>query len=193
MQKVATLTFNLVPRTPILHSRETKPEIYVHIQGFTNSLTLRMEVACSSYMSVGFLLSTRHYTLEDKSLHNHRCDNFETYFLLSIWLNEPKFVPSWKKPKILIRVSRKDGRRMKAPFLFKYAIMSHLLVTGGWCRRLTRHWTRASLPQAGTVMEGREVVRSDIHWTDWFNRFVFQHNFRFGAEIITGSNRSFVF
>jgi hypothetical protein len=41
--------------------------------------TLKMEVACSSEMSVEFQLTTRRYIPEDRTLHNHRCENLKSY------------------------------------------------------------------------------------------------------------------
>jgi hypothetical protein len=38
-----------------------------------------MEVTCSSETSVNFQRITLHYILEDKILHDHRCENIKSY------------------------------------------------------------------------------------------------------------------
>jgi hypothetical protein len=40
---------------------------------------LKMEVICSSETSVGFQQTTQHYILEARTLHNHRCENLNSY------------------------------------------------------------------------------------------------------------------
>jgi hypothetical protein len=43
------------------------------------SLTQKMEVTCSSEISVAFQRTTRHYLPEDRTLHNHCCENLKAY------------------------------------------------------------------------------------------------------------------
>jgi hypothetical protein len=43
------------------------------------SSTLKMEATCSSEMSVAFQRTTRRYIPEDRTLHNHRCENLKSY------------------------------------------------------------------------------------------------------------------
>jgi hypothetical protein len=49
------------------------------------SLTLEMEATCSSKTSVEFQRTTRRYTPEDGTLHNHHCENLKSYMA---WLSE---------------------------------------------------------------------------------------------------------
>jgi hypothetical protein len=51
---------------------------------FAYSLTLKMEVTCSSETSVGFQRTTRLYTPEDKILHNHRHEKLKSYVLYCV-------------------------------------------------------------------------------------------------------------
>jgi hypothetical protein len=53
------------------------------------SSTLKMETICSSETSVDFQRVTRRYIPEDKTLHNHRCENLKSYFHLSVLLHPP--------------------------------------------------------------------------------------------------------
>jgi hypothetical protein len=43
------------------------------------SLTLKMEATCSSKMSVDFEWTTQRYIPEDRTLHNHCCENLKSY------------------------------------------------------------------------------------------------------------------
>jgi hypothetical protein len=43
---------------------------------------LKMEATCSSQTSVDFQRTTRRYIPEDRTLHNHRCENLKYY---SLW------------------------------------------------------------------------------------------------------------
>jgi hypothetical protein len=47
------------------------------------SLTLKMEVTCSSEMSVDFQRTTLHYIPKVRTLHNHRCENFKSYAIFA--------------------------------------------------------------------------------------------------------------
>jgi hypothetical protein len=49
------------------------------VSSSAHSSTLKMEVTCSSGKSVNFQLTTRRYISEDRTLHNHRCDNLKSY------------------------------------------------------------------------------------------------------------------
>jgi hypothetical protein len=42
------------------------------------SSTLKMEATCSSEMSLDFQRTTRCYIPEDRTLHNHRCENLRS-------------------------------------------------------------------------------------------------------------------
>jgi hypothetical protein len=44
--------------------------------------TLNMEASCSSETSVDFQLTKRRYIPENRTLHNHRCDNLKSYINL---------------------------------------------------------------------------------------------------------------
>jgi hypothetical protein len=44
--------------------------------------TLNMESICSPEMSVDFQRTTRRYITEDRSLHNHRCENLRSHILI---------------------------------------------------------------------------------------------------------------
>jgi hypothetical protein len=46
------------------------------------SSTLKMEATCSSETSVDFQRTTQRYNPEDKTLHNHRCENLKSY---AVW------------------------------------------------------------------------------------------------------------
>jgi hypothetical protein len=46
-------------------------------------LTLKMEAICSSETSVDFQWSTCRYISEDRTLHNHRCENLKSYVTYS--------------------------------------------------------------------------------------------------------------
>jgi hypothetical protein len=48
------------------------------------SSTLKMEAILSSKISVDFLRSTMPYILEDRTLHNHRCENSKSYVVKKI-------------------------------------------------------------------------------------------------------------
>jgi hypothetical protein len=43
--------------------------------------TLEMEATCSSETSVTFQRNTRRCITEDKTLHNHRCENLKSYII----------------------------------------------------------------------------------------------------------------
>jgi hypothetical protein len=43
-----------------------------------------MEATCSSETSVDYQRTTRHYNPEDRSLHNHRCENLKSKIIVSI-------------------------------------------------------------------------------------------------------------
>jgi hypothetical protein len=43
------------------------------------SSTLKIEVTCFSEMSVDFQWTTWHYIPEDRTLHNHCCENVKSY------------------------------------------------------------------------------------------------------------------
>jgi hypothetical protein len=45
----------------------------------TPSKTLKMEEICSSEMSVATQQTTRRHIPEDGTLHNHHCENLESY------------------------------------------------------------------------------------------------------------------
>jgi hypothetical protein len=49
-----------------------------------HSSTLKMEEKYSSEMSVDFQRTSRRCIPEDKTLHNHRCENLKSY-ILRIW------------------------------------------------------------------------------------------------------------
>jgi hypothetical protein len=42
-----------------------------------------MEAICSSETSFDFQRTTRRYIQEDGTLHNHRCENLKSYYLLT--------------------------------------------------------------------------------------------------------------
>jgi hypothetical protein len=42
------------------------------------SSTMKLEATCSSEMSVDFQRTTRRYIAEDRTLRNHRCENFKS-------------------------------------------------------------------------------------------------------------------
>jgi hypothetical protein len=44
--------------------------------------TMKMEATCSSETSVDFQPTTRRYIPEDRTLHNHRCENDRSYTLI---------------------------------------------------------------------------------------------------------------
>jgi hypothetical protein len=46
---------------------------------FFSWLTLKMEATCSSETSVNFHRATWRYIPEDRTLHNHRCENHRPY------------------------------------------------------------------------------------------------------------------
>jgi hypothetical protein len=58
------------------------------------SFTLKMEAKCFSDIFVEFERTTRHYIPENKTLHTHRCEHFDSYnqFLVQIFVphNKPK-------------------------------------------------------------------------------------------------------
>jgi hypothetical protein len=45
------------------------------------SSTLKMKVTCSSETSVDFQQTEWHYIPEDRTLHNHHCENVKSYIL----------------------------------------------------------------------------------------------------------------
>jgi hypothetical protein len=50
-----------------------------------------MEATCSSDITVDFQLTARHYIPQNRTLHNHRCENFKFYVL---YICEDKFAYS---------------------------------------------------------------------------------------------------
>jgi hypothetical protein len=54
-------------------------ETSVKAGGSAYSSTLKMEEKCSSETSVDTQRTTRRYIPEDDTLHNHRCENLESY------------------------------------------------------------------------------------------------------------------
>jgi hypothetical protein len=50
----------------------------------TYSLSLKMEATCSSEMSVDFQWPAWHYISDDKTLHNHWCENVKSYTALEV-------------------------------------------------------------------------------------------------------------
>jgi hypothetical protein len=44
------------------------------------SLTLKMEEACPYNTAVDYQRTTQRYIPEDRTLHNHRCENLKSYF-----------------------------------------------------------------------------------------------------------------
>jgi hypothetical protein len=53
--------------------------IFTLVSCLAYSLTLKMEAMCSSEMSVDLQWTTRHYIPEDRTLHNHCCENLKPY------------------------------------------------------------------------------------------------------------------
>jgi hypothetical protein len=51
---------------------------FILISCFEYSSILKMEAICFSEKLVYFHRNTRHYILEDRPLHNHRCDNLKS-------------------------------------------------------------------------------------------------------------------
>jgi hypothetical protein len=49
------------------------------------SSTLKMEAVCSSETSVDFQRTTRRYIPQDRTLHNHRCENLKSYTVIFIF------------------------------------------------------------------------------------------------------------
>jgi uncharacterized membrane protein len=45
-----------------------------------------MEAICSSEKSIDFQRTTRRYIPEDRTLHNHRCENLKSYVLLTLYI-----------------------------------------------------------------------------------------------------------
>jgi hypothetical protein len=63
---------------------------FMLVSRLTYSLTLKIEATCSSKTSVDFWWTTWRYTPEDRTLHNHRCENIKSYkeflwFLFDHW------------------------------------------------------------------------------------------------------------
>jgi hypothetical protein len=52
---------------------------FILVSSLAYSLTLKMEVTCSSETSVDFQQTMQSYLSEDRILHNHRCKNLESY------------------------------------------------------------------------------------------------------------------
>jgi hypothetical protein len=50
------------------------------------SSALKTEAICSSEMSVDFQWTTRRYIPEDGTLHNHRCENLESYMNMELFI-----------------------------------------------------------------------------------------------------------
>jgi hypothetical protein len=68
---------------------------FVMVSWLSYSLTLKMELMCPSETSVLLQQTTRCYIPEDRTLHNHRCENLDV--LCSRYVN-------FKISKILCRV-----------------------------------------------------------------------------------------
>jgi hypothetical protein len=65
------------------HERGSKQSLlatcFMLISCLVYSLTLMMEMTCSSETSVDFQWMTQHYIPEDRILHNHWCENLKAY------------------------------------------------------------------------------------------------------------------
>jgi hypothetical protein len=65
-------------------------------------MALKMDVTCSSETSVNFQQTTWGYILEDRTLHNHHCENLKSYTPLNvcegIWFQHDDILPhfSWQ-------------------------------------------------------------------------------------------------
>jgi hypothetical protein len=49
---------------------------------------LKMEATYSSETSDDLQWSTWHYITEDRTFHNHRCENLKSYNALQVWINQ---------------------------------------------------------------------------------------------------------
>jgi hypothetical protein len=61
----------------------------------TYSSNLKMEAKFSSETSVDFQRTTRHYTPEHITLHNHRCENLKSYIMLNVFASKSLRRSSW--------------------------------------------------------------------------------------------------
>jgi hypothetical protein len=62
-----------------LHLRGLLATCFMLVSCLAYSSTLKMEARCFSETSVDFQRTTRRYIPEDRTLHNHRCENLRAY------------------------------------------------------------------------------------------------------------------
>jgi hypothetical protein len=65
---------------------EVKADLYtcfIQVSCMACSLTLKMEEICFSDMSVDFKRTTRRYFPEERTIHDHRCENLKSYLKLN--------------------------------------------------------------------------------------------------------------
>jgi hypothetical protein len=70
----------------------------LQVSCLTHSSTLKMEATCSSYTEVDFQRTTRRYTPEDRTLHDHRCENLKLYTAVWIFIKFDIGVFTWTLP-----------------------------------------------------------------------------------------------
>jgi hypothetical protein len=64
------------------------PPAFTLVSCFAYYSTLKMDATCSSETSVDFQQTTRCYIPEDRTLHNHCCENLKSYSTLSVcWIS----------------------------------------------------------------------------------------------------------
>jgi hypothetical protein len=90
------------------HQRESRWQAQLCLP---HSLTLKVKVTCSSETSVDFQRTTRRCILEDRSIHNHRCENLKCY--LSAVVHKTYYL-TWIKffslrPRMLIATQVPDS------------------------------------------------------------------------------------
>jgi hypothetical protein len=63
----------------ILKSKPSKKPAWKQVASRAYFSTLKMEATCSSETSVNFQWITGRYMPQDRTLHNHRCENLKPY------------------------------------------------------------------------------------------------------------------
>jgi hypothetical protein len=76
---------------------------------------LKMETTCSSETSLGFQWTTQSYILEDRTLHNHRCEKLKSYIAKyiserkyleqTLWREEKQFISNTSFPYVTLSVN----------------------------------------------------------------------------------------
>jgi hypothetical protein len=72
---------------PVFQRNISPPPAFMLVSWSAYSSTLKMEATCSPKMSGDFQWTIWHYIPEERTFHNHHCDNLKSYKLKDIQNN----------------------------------------------------------------------------------------------------------